>query len=126
MSRLRKLAASAMCIWLLLCGGAAYALVSLEAEHDQEHMTMGQKAHDAGDHRHAEHGLELFSQIFGQPGFDQLTSAWITSRCPVLVQDLFSIAPADLVADAASVSPVPPPGPPPRTVALQWGGGLSG
>ena len=115
-----------MCIWLLLCGGAAYALVALEAEHEQEHMAMGQSAHDAGDHRHADHGIELFSQLFGQPGFDQLTSAWITSCCTVLAQDVSSITPAHLTAHAASVTPFPPPGPPPRVVALHWGGGFSG
>jgi hypothetical protein len=125
MNRLRKLVAFAMCIWLLLCGGAAYALVSLEAEHEQEHMATGHKAHDAGEHHHAHHGIELFSQLFEQPGFDQLTSAWIASRSPVPAQDVSGIAPDCLVADAASVTPVPPPGPPPRVFALHRGGGFS-
>jgi hypothetical protein len=126
MNRLRNLVAFAMCIWLLLCGGAAYALAALEAEHEQEHVAMGQEAHDAADHQHADTAIELFSQLFGQPGFDQLTSAWITSCGTVVAQDASSITPARLTADAASATPVPPPGPPPRVFALHWGGGFSG
>jgi hypothetical protein len=126
MNRLQKLVAFAMCLWLLLGGGAVHALISLQAEHEHEHeqAAMAYTAHDAGDHRHADEGIELFSKLFGQPGFDQLTSAWITSRCLVLAQDVSSTAPAYLVAHAASVTPIPPPGPPPRAVAVHWGGGF--
>jgi len=125
MSRFRKLVAVGMCFWLLLSGGAAYALASLEAEHEQEHMAMGQQTHDAADHHHADTGLELFSQLFDQPGFDQLTSAWIAARSPVMAQDACSIAPAYLTSDSVSATPVPPPGPPPRAVVLHRGGGFS-
>lgn len=85
---------------------------------------MGQKAHDAGDHRHADDGMELFSQLFGQPGFDQLTSAWITARWLVASQDIAGVAPVEFSAEPASVTPIPPPGPPPRGVALNGGGGF--
>jgi hypothetical protein len=125
MSGLRKLVALGMCLWLLLSGGAAYALASLEAEHEQEHMAAGQQVHDAANHHHADTGLELFSQFFDQPGFEQLTSAWIAARSPVTAHDTCSSAPAYLGVGSRSATPLPPPGPPPRAIALNRGGGFS-
>ena len=122
MGRFRKLLAVAMSFWLLLSSGAAYALASLEAEHEQEHMTMGQQVHDAADHHHADTDLELFSQLFGQPGFDQLTSAWIASPVPTVAQVPLGVAPVQIARETISVTPFPPPGPPPRAAALNRGG----
>jgi len=125
MGRLRQLVAVGMCFWLLLSGGAAYALASLEAGHEQEHMAMGQQTHDAGDHRHADTGLELFSQLFDQPGFDQLTSACIAARSPVIAQVPLGMAPAQIAAETLSATALPPPGPPPRAAVLNAGGRFS-
>ena len=125
MGRLRQLVAVGMCFWLLFSGGAAYALASLEPEHEQEHMAIGQQTHDAGDHHHADTGLELFSQLFGQPGFDQLTSACIVARAPVVAQVALGAAPVQITAETISATPFPPPGPPPRTAVLHRGGRFS-
>ena len=124
MTGFRKLVAVAMCLWLLFSGAAAYALASLEPEHEHEHMAMGQASHDAADHQHADGGLELYSQLHGQPGFDQLTSAWITAPSAIVTQNTLAVAPDQMIAGSRSATPFPPPGPPPRMAALHRGGGF--
>jgi len=125
MNRLRKLVAISMSIWLLLCGSAAYALVALEAEHEHEHVVVGHKAHDARDHAHPDSGIELYSQLFGLTGLDQLTSGWIAPGALLMAQSFSGIAPLSLAVDTFCLTPIPPPGPPPRAVPLNRGGRLS-
>jgi hypothetical protein len=119
----RRLLAIAMCLWLLLSGAGVYALAALEHVHDGEHASLAQ--HDASDHQHADTGTELFSQLLGQPAFDQLTSSSIAPRCAALGDAASGSAPLRLQRDVPSVLPVPPPGPPPRPAALHRGGVLA-
>jgi hypothetical protein len=117
MNRLRRVFVLGICLWLFLSGGIAFALVSLEAEHEQEHTASAFAVHDHADHRHADSLIELVSELFAHPGFDQLTSASIGARCQVPVPDACALAPIRTEAKSLSEIPVPPPGPPPRPVA---------
>lgn len=116
----RKLLAVATCLWLLLSGVGVYALAALEHAHDAEHG--GLHAHDAADHKHADTGTDLFSQLLGQPAFDQLTSAAIVPPCSLLGDAVPGTAAVRLHPDVPSALLAPPPGPPPRLAALYRGG----
>lgn len=117
-----RLLAIAMCLWLLVSGAGVYALASLELVHGGEHA--GRMQHEATDHRHTDTGTELFSQLLGQPAFDQLTSASISVARLSLSDAVATLAPARLQPEVLSVLPAPPPGPPPRLAALHRGGVL--
>jgi hypothetical protein len=119
----RRLLAIALCLWLFLSGAGVYALAAVEHAHHGEHASLTH--HDASDHQHADTGTELFSQLLGQPAFDQLTSSSIVSRCAALGDAVSSGAPVRLQPDVLSVLLVPPPGPPPRLAALHRGGVLA-
>ncbi len=127
MNRLRSIIAVGMSLWLLLSGGAAFALVALEGEHEHEHEHMASPlaAHDARDHQHADGLIDLVSEFFAHPGFDQLTSSSIAAHCGVLLPHPSRMAPVQTAARSLSITPVPPPGPPPRAIAVNPGGGFA-
>lgn len=125
MLRLRKLLLHALCSWMVLSGGLAFSLAALEAAHDREHLAWETKAHDAGDHRHAQSTIELFSELFAQPGFDQLTCGSISLSLPAPAPAACSSAPLAASVGILAFAPPPPPGPPPRFAALHRGGGIT-
>src|SRR5215213_8049155 len=125
MARFRKVVALGMCLWLLCSGSAAHAVASLEVGHERDHIAAAQQVHHAADHHHVDTVLELFSELFEQPGFEQLTSAWIAARGPDVSHDVSSVASVCLITEPVSATTLPPPGPPPRAALLNRGGGFS-
>jgi hypothetical protein len=117
----RTLIAAAMCAWLVVSGCLVVALVSLEAEHEQQHAVAVPGNHDADDHEHASLGVELLSQLGSQPGFAQLVSGMASPFCGVPVLGSCATSVISAVSPAFAFRPMPPPGPPPRTAPAQRG-----
>jgi len=122
MKRLRTFFALVLSVWLCFSSSAAFALVPLAAEHEHEHASTAQGVHDGRGHAHADDGVELFSQIFGQSGLDPLISGWMSAAALVPAARFAGLAPVSIAATAFSLTPLPPPGPPPRAARSQRGG----
>jgi len=113
--------------WLLLSGVALSALAPLALEHEHEHISAPTMAHQAEHHAHADGAIESFSKVFGLNGLDQVTSGWITSTRWIAPAPQLCEAPVLLSVMLLSLTPLPPPGPPPRPFAslVQRGGGMT-
>ncbi|MFY9316285.1 MAG: hypothetical protein WAO95_12105 [Burkholderiales bacterium] len=124
MKLLRPLVAVCVALSLLLSGGVAFALGTALMDHDRDHSQAAAKAaHESADHEHANPQTELFSKLFGEPGFDQLTSSCIAMHDVPQSQDRLAPAAVVLQSSPDLLLVLPALGPPPKLAALHRGGG---